>query len=421
MSMRWLSLLLLLSLTCPLAADDKHLRDLGFVAARLRQLPYRPIKSREVSQAECATYVKGLLNKEMKPNETLRREAFLRHLGLLTDRRPLKRIYLDLLADQVRGLYDPKRKLFLVVHGSPVNFVERGVGFMFSLMGVDITDVFTVHELTHAVQDQHFNLDKLIKQVPSDFDRELALQSLVEGDATYVMWEYTVSGRPPQAREDFLQKVCRYPLDDNGDLFLTGAAAATPLFVRETLNFPYLGGSAFVRGFILRGGWPALNRVYVNPPQSTAEIFHPETYPNRPIRLQLERLALGPGFKSVGQDSAGEFTIRILARTQGFNQQRICGWLGDHYEVYQGPSGSAIVWDSRWERKGQAIYFMSLLAKTLSRTRGDKTWKSSGGEDGVFVWNKDGLRSQLQCRGRNVRVIMDCPRPPHDGVLLPLK
>ena len=395
----------------PSATD--HVKDLGLLAAQIRELAYRPVASQEVTQAECAAYVKNLVEKELreKPRPAARQEAFLRHVGLLTGPRSVKEIYIDLLTDQVRGLYDPKKKRFLVMHGPSNNMMERGLGLLLKTIGVNMEDIYTVHEMGHAVQDQHFNLDKISHAVANDFDRELAAQALIEGDATVVMFQFTFAKMAREDREMQVRAVCQYDMGEDGNFLMSsGALGRTPRFFKEALTFPYMGGSAFVNALRDRGGWKAVNGAFKKLPESTEQIFHPEKYGrDHPLRLKLERLPLDASWKSLGQDTAGEFSIRVLAKSNGFDPNKISGWGGDRYEVFKSGSGTTALWDTQWDDEKQATYFKRIAVHALTARHGKATWKSISSSEGMWTWTQNGLYSQCQSRGKRVRIIFDSP------------
>jgi hypothetical protein len=408
--MRLILSLLLCGLTAgPALADDaSHVRQLGLEAARLRQLSYKPIASREVTQAQCGAYVRKLLLTDLKPGPTARREAFLRHLGLLHGPATLKQHYIKLLTSQVRGLYDPEKKVFLVVHGPAPSVLEWGLGLVSAAMGLKMEDVYTVHEMEHAVQDQHFHLQKLTKSVPDDFDRELAAQSLIEGDATVVMWQFAcnlVATSPAEAAAK-TAALCRYDMRaGQGFLATSLVPEGTPRFLQEVCNFPYAQGSAFVYFLARHGGWKAVDEAFRKLPQSTAEIFHPEEYGQvHFVPIKLTPLRLDSSWRSMGKDTAGEFLIRLLATLNGYDPNSMSGWRGDRYEVYARKSGTLVSWESQWENAARASYFSEIAVHALSEGK-----PVVSKQPGLWTWTNHGLLSRCQCEGTRVRMLLDSP------------
>src|SRR4030095_3640220 len=125
------------------------------------------------------------------------------------------------------------------------------------------------HELTHALQDQHFNLKRFENWPKGDSDAELAAHALIEGDATLAMIQYMEKnplvalafirslGEQEAASEQFKQ---------------------APRALRESLLFPYQEGSAWAKQIYKRGGWDMVSQAFTKLPQSTEQILHVEKY-----------------------------------------------------------------------------------------------------------------------------------------------
>lgn len=386
--------LIVLALGTGLAAKPVDpIQALGSSAARLRHLKYTPILAQRVSQQECAAYVRRILHEESKPKDELRWDRFLKQLHLIPNAGSFAQTRETLLMDQIRGLYDPKQKRYLVVKGSESKGLEKMMGGMMAMMGIKMEDVFTVHELDHAIQDQHFSIQSIEKRVGSDFDRQLAAQSLLEGDATAVMTDYimdltgqSVDNRPPEA-------------PGRSEFFGSPAIDKAPRFLKESLTFPYLQGQFFVETLRWNEGWEGVNRAYKNLPQSSEQIMHPQKYPKerpQPVTLKLTVL---PGYRSLGQDTAGEFTVRCWAREHNKGANVSSGWGGDRFEVCDGPGGAYVVWATVWDSPADAKEFADFATQVLSK----KGPPSRAG--GLSRWKRDALKHQ----GRSVTVWINLP------------
>ena len=135
--------------------------------------------------------------------------------------------------------------------------------------GFDENDVIMAHELTHALQDQHFGLKNLPMDVDDDDDRVIASQALVEGDATVAMtaWMFKKMRVPVTM---LFSKRTAASIDKNLDLkSIPGAAAVAtaPAFIRESLLFPYAGGAKFCLSLCLdEKGFLPVDRAFAAPP-----------------------------------------------------------------------------------------------------------------------------------------------------------
>lgn len=347
----------LLLATGATAQKDK-IRELGMQAAQIRNLSYKPVTAQAVSQKECVAYLLKLLDQEMQPAQTNRREGFLKLLGLMPEQASLKKTYAELYGEQVRGLYDPQQKRYLVVTSA------KGSGDpMAAAMGLNTDDILTVHELGHAIQDQHFGLGALTKSVADNFDQELAASSLFEGDASLLMFAYALRSTGLEGSGVDLSALGGM---DSEQMMMaqTPAVARAPRFFREVLGFPYGAGMKFVT-YLKRGkDWAPVDRAFAHLPESSEQVLHPEKYlRDHPKPVTME--AGGSG-TSLGQDTAGEFTIRCWARENGVGDEAAAGWGGDRYEVFRGSKGLTGIWVTTWDSDKDAVEFEKLAKKAVA-------------------------------------------------------
>ncbi|MFC6729624.1 Hvo_1808 family surface protein, partial [Natronoarchaeum mannanilyticum] len=125
-----------------------------------------------------------------------------------------------------------------------------------------------VHELVHALQDQQFG----IARATDTRDERLAWNGLIEGEANYLMQRYDADCGAAFECVDV-------STDGRGP-----ASESLNMGLYLTTFLPYSDGPAFVDDLHERGGWDAVDRAYENPPTSTAQIIHPERYPDDPPR-----------------------------------------------------------------------------------------------------------------------------------------
>jgi len=182
----------------------------------------------------------------------------LRALGLLADedRGPTG----ELDVDTVAGFYDTETKE-LVVRGSRLTPFVRQV---------------LVHELTHALDDQHFDLE------PDFVDDEsaLAFEALVEGDASVVESRYVAS----------LPEAERQAAAAEEESTFGGAGRRVPDIVAELGAFPYRDGPRLVAALLAAGGPGRLDAAFRTPPVSSAEVLHPERFLDGPGRASVPRV-----------------------------------------------------------------------------------------------------------------------------------
>jgi len=248
------------------------------------------------------------------------------HLGLLPAGSSLEQMELALDSGQVVGFYDPDSKGLYVLSAS------RSLG--------PVEKITFAHEFTHALQDQNFGLEKLATDRPDQGDRDLARTSLPEGDATLSMTLWSERNLSPLE----LLEVAAQSLDPSQEEQLADA----PAILRQDLTFPYTQGLAFVQSAYAAGGWPAVDAIYARPPDSTAQILHPELYRSdvEPVAVTVPPVpkSLGSGWQVTIQDTLGEFQLGVWlageAPTDAQNTAAtaaISGWTGDRVALYEGP------------------------------------------------------------------------------------
>ncbi len=401
MTKRCCTLLLTGLISVAVSAKTDHFLELGGEAAKLRGLSYRPVPAQALSQKECSDYLLRLLDKEMKPIPTKRQESFLKLIGLMPQKASMKKILAELYTDQVRGLYDPEKKRYIVVKGGG-NSSESNLG---AGLGLNMEDILTVHELTHAIQDQHFDLASITRSVTGDSDREIAAQTLIEGDASILMldWALNKMGMAPGSVDPSQMPGL------NGEEMMMGQSAAlarAPRYFKEMLGFPYSQGMVLVTSLRRRGGWKNVDQAYAHLPESSEQVIHPEKIGrDHPKSVTINGANLTG---SLGQDTAGEFTVRVWAREMGASDSAASGWGGDRYEVFDGPSGACAVWATDWDSERDAKEFEELAIKGLN-----KRWGKSSRNGLATEWNLSGLKHcQVVKTGTQVDIRLGCPGTP---------
>jgi hypothetical protein len=212
--------------------------------------------------------------------------------------------------------------------------------------------VVLAHELTHALQDQHFSLKRLPLESKDNDDRAAAAAALVEGDATLVMSEYMLKNLSLGTIKDSLTASITQNMEQ---------LAKAPRFLREMLVFPYLRGQEFCGALYGMGGYEAVSKAYANPPTSTSQILHPEKYlaepREEPLAVSFGDTTLA-GKKPTAENTVGEMGIRILLSEwvdDGTGERAAAGWRGDRYLYYR--DGDSLIWKTIWASAEEAQEF----------------------------------------------------------------
>ncbi len=318
--------------------------------AALRGLPFKkPVTYKMIGRDDLRKVLETKLGEQYSAQELRDYGRTLETLGLIPEGTDLHDAIVGLYDEQVAAFYIPEeRALYTFKNMSLSSNLDR---------------VTLAHELTHALQDQNYDLTTFPLKVKDNDDLALATSALVEGDATVLMAQYYGEHLDVS---DMLSDVMGGMLGQK-----TAKFQAAPPFFREMMLFPYQQGTEFAMAVFAAGGTDALNEAFKHPPVSTQQILHPEKYLHDrrdPKKIALaKRVVTGSpsserGWRLIGDNVLGEFGVRSLLSQQlgVLEAQRIAaGWNGDRYLVYErGSNGpTALVWTTAWTTEKEAGNF----------------------------------------------------------------
>jgi hypothetical protein len=304
--LRLLAALIGLLLAVPASAGTGS--ELRAVIARAEQLrglkTTHPLAVSTLDAAGLRRVVVRELARERQPSDAAWDDA-LHLLGVLKRGQSLAAVERGELTGQVAGLYVPQNgRLYVLGSGGSA---PRSV---------------IAHEVTHALQDEHFQLTRgAFAPHPGDRDGQLAAQALAEGDATDVQSRYVAALSPVDLVGELARTLGSLPSNASG--------GSVPFLQRELL-YPYAAGLDFVRALRKRGGQRLLDRAFRHPPRTTAAVLDPARYlagdpPARTVGLPAGTYALVTTF--------GAEDLAALTGKDGLAR----GWLGGRLGV--GPRG----------------------------------------------------------------------------------
>lgn len=313
-----------------LRAADEVLQDMS----GLLGLPVKePLRKSLRSRAEIHDYLVREMQEDKEPAKRYADDRTLEKFGLIPQGFPLDSFLLDLLTDQVAGLYDPKTREFYIADWIPLG-EQRTV---------------MAHELTHALDDQYFHIDAWLKAARPNDDAELARDAVIEGSALAAMLDYALRDQKMGVRDlpDISLLINSQAL---GEMEKDPMLAKAPPFIRDELLFPYLDGGVFTQQFLkANSGWADFKKVFENPPASTQQILHPDLYLSgaKPEPVALPNLkGLAPGWKELDENVLGEFVLREVLQ-QLIGQERAGkispAWAGDRYAIFENDKKQALL------------------------------------------------------------------------------
>jgi len=302
-----------------IAAADEVLRQMSEITG-LRLLA--PLKKSLRSREQIRAFVVKQMNEEKNPEERYADARTAEALGLLPKGFDLDTFMVNVLTEQVEGLYDPKTQEFYIADWSPASD-QRMV---------------MAHELTHALEDQHFHIEAWSRAARPNDDAELARDAVLEGSAMAAMVDYLMlgTGRSLKDLPEFDPSMLI------GDLENTPTLKSAPPFLKDSLIFPYISGLNFSAAVLKTSGWPALSNVFEKPPVSTQQILHPALYKTgrAPAGVALPALdtMLGKDWKKLDENILGEFGWKeVFKQFLGDERARslAAAWDGDRYGLYE--------------------------------------------------------------------------------------
>lgn len=358
-----------------------ELAELIAVTERLRQLPFtEPPRIVVVTPEELSERVREHLAEELE--DIPADEALYRLLGLIDVETDLAALYTELYSEQVAGYYDGEAGELVV---------PRAEGGFTVLQRATL-----VHELTHALTDQHYQFHSHYRRLIDEdrYDEASAFQALIEGDAVLTELLYLQELSDEERAEFFRESF-------SADSAVFDAA---PRFIREALIFPYDQGFRFVERLFREGGFDAVARAYANPPVSTQQIIHPERYPDQlPLQVDLVELSID-GFDLEYASTWGELGFRLLLGEhlpEGVAASAARGWAGDSYAVFFDGTDVVLVLAYRGDTASDAEqlaaaladYVVAAMAVTSESGRLDGTaytgeanaWISLAGDEVIFI------------------------------------
>jgi len=348
-----------------------------------RELPFELVTREQVNR-----FLTDQIRRTIKPEEIRAEEITLKKFGFVPADFDLKQTTIDLLTEQAAAFYDFHRKKLFISDWATENMRSAAL----------------VHELAHALADENFSIQKYLDQAGDNSEESLARQTVVEGQASWLMLEFAAqrigkSLADPATAREYLSNGDSGSDDNDSEYPVFNKA---PLYLKKTLMFPYESGQNFQQAVFLKDGKAAFARVFREPPLDTAQILHPLRYFEgvKPVTPELPRPARHSKSYVVGM--LGELDERILL--EQYIDRAAADDLGPklvgaNYRIDKSkPDGRLmLVYASEWrDGESAASYFrayQTVLKKkwkrldVISASADRVTGKA---DDGYFLLRRDG-------------------------------
>jgi hypothetical protein len=335
----------------------------------------REVKRQLVSRDEVEAYVTKHTSEDEDAKRLRRSELVLKKFGLLPKDFDLGKFLVVLLKEQVAGYYDPKTRT--------VNLLDW--------LGADQQKPVLAHELTHALQDQSFNLEKYMKPVDTDLSKKKQVNAEdIENDEVSTTRQAVVEGQAMAVLVDYMLEPVGLSMKDSPqvvqslkDGMLVGTPDSVefhnaPIYMKEALTFPYRYGIDFIAELEVKGGKEkAFADLFRNPPRTTRQIMEPKTYLAGEHLEPMQVPDFRQAFKNYDRfdvGSVGEFDVAVLIDQYGgaqLSDKMYPHWRGGYYYAVRPKADPAapiaLLYASRWSTPEKAANFGAIYASALSK------------------------------------------------------
>ena len=365
------------------------------------------VKRRLAKRDEVQSYIKKSMKDDKDAKRLERSSAVLKKFGLLPRNFDLPNFLVAMLREQVAGYYDVKTKTVNLL-----NWVD-----------IEQQKPVLAHELTHALQDQSFGIEKWMKEAQDDSDNKddkpspkdikndeesSAREAVIEGQAMVVLLDYSLAptGKTLLDSPQIVESLKQTMLVGTAD---SPAFRDAPIFLKEELTFPYRYGLDFTAALLRAGGKElAYAGAFKDPPKTTREIMEPETYLAHEKLEPMKLIDMEKDFK--GYDpfdigAMGEFDVDVLVEQYAGREEAEAmypEWRGGYYFAGK-PKGDksapiGVLYVSRWSSAAKAAEFAAVYAKSLA----ERYQKRQGlGADGKVADDAPPADSWRTLRGRH--------------------
>lgn len=283
------------------------------------------VKKKIVSREQVEKFVSDKLKDDADRVRFERSELVLKKFGLLPRTFDLHTFLIKLLTEQVAGYYDEKSKT--------MNLLDW--------IAPDMQKAVMAHELTHALQDQSYNLEKMskhedeiekhglddLKALIENDEQSTCRSAVLEGQGMIVLVDYMLApaGKSVQTAPQIVEMMQSSMEKDKSSPIFESA----PELLQDELIFPYRQGMNFIKDLLLAGGKKlAFSGVLDRMPQTTREIMEPKEYlaGRRVPPLLLPDLGfLKKEYEPYDAGAMGEFDVAMLLKI--YDAQAVANYL----------------------------------------------------------------------------------------------
>ncbi len=414
--------------TGPAKPDDK-VRDAVLAAieevrqevARVRGLEWKDkVPADLLTREQLIANIEKMTKEEDDPVETAKETRVLRRLGMLGEKDDPVEMMTRFLGVGVQGYYDPKKKRFFAIDG----------------VSVEAQKPIVFHEMTHALDDQYYGLEKLTDAVKKDSDRLFALECTLEGCAEHARGLFEAAHpaiAKTLAKDETAQAVEQLKV-----------LSKVPAFLVVPTLLHYQIGPAFVSRAVGKDFPEGMKRLFADLPVSQEQLLHPSKYlsadrdlPQKVVWSGGLAAAAGQGWKVYDDEPMGELDVEfwldfhlgsthgklnLMGMAQGQMvvpeaRKAAAGWDGMRMAFLEGKDAPlALVVASAWDTEKDAREAAVAMQKAIRRQYGDAYKGVDLGEAAAVGWTDSNGAGRVAVDGMRVFLVDGVPADRLDAV-----
>lgn len=250
----------------------------------------RPVAVEVASAEVLIDYAKKRIEKTETAESLAAEESSAKLLGLIPPGMDLLDATMELLEGQVGGFYDPDDDKFYLMET-----FKKG----------DLARVILSHELTHALDDQLWDIDGTFERVAGNSDAERAYHAVVEGSGTRTMTGWVI------------RNAAKLDMSAVAEADFSAGLEDAPAVLWKPLMASYMAGAAFLDKGVKADRDGFLARAFEEPPTSTEQVLHPELYwdaeqRDEPRRIEFDLATVVDGWDVLTEDTLGELMLALV-------------------------------------------------------------------------------------------------------------
>ncbi len=347
-----------------------------------------PVPIAVLNKEEWRHWVDERMKESAKPEELRVEETAMKMFGFVPPDFDLREATVDLMTEQAAAVYDHKTKRMIIVQGAAPDEMQEAV---------------LVHELSHALADQHIDMHRFLDKGPRSDESDSARLAVVEGQAMWIMLEAMLNGRGQSLKKNSAILELMLPAMRDMAAAQYPVFGKSPLYLKESLLFPYSAGLRFQQAVVDKMGREAFAAVLRDPPKNTREIIHPELYLEHetPASVELPQYEQRDKTKKLTDGDIGEMDVHVLFEQYASKADADAlapAWRAGRFELLENRATKKplLRWAILWDTPESAQKAFGLYLKAIEGKSQGLSWKqrADAGAEGSNQYG--GFRIQVE-------------------------